>query len=68
MKVNPTNLACTDCIKFTEWGAPWHIMRANMASTMGNFSRFHIVTKDGGITGYDAYLLFQPELKGTIPS
>ena len=60
--VNPTNLACSNCIEFTEWGAPWHTMRANMAN-MGNFSRFHLMIKDGGITGYDAYLAFQPDFK-----
>ena len=59
VKVNPSNLHCSNCIEYTEWGAPWHIMRGNTSIP----SRFHILTKGGGIVGYDAFLALQPELK-----
>jgi hypothetical protein len=60
--VNPANLDCSNCIEFTEWGAPWHIMRANIVQ-MTNFSRWHVMSKDGGIVGYNRYMAFQPDLK-----
>jgi hypothetical protein len=37
-------------------------MRANIVQ-MGNFSRWHVMTKDGGIAGYNSYMAFQPDLK-----
>ena len=29
--VNPSNLDCTNCIYYTEWGAPWQNLRADIA-------------------------------------
>eukprot|EP01050_Picozoa_sp_SAG11_P021691 SAG11_NODE_3913_length_2151_cov_2.068226_1_plen_451_part_10 len=55
---NPSNLACENCIEFTEWGETWHIMRANIVQ-MSNFSQFYIVTKDGAIPGYNSYIALQ---------
>lgn len=55
---NPSNLACDNCIEFTEWGETWHVMRANIVQ-LGNFSQFYIVTKDGGIPGYNSYIALQ---------
>ena len=68
MLSNPSNLACDNCIEFTEWGETWHIMRAYIVQ-MGNFSQFYIVTKDGGIPGYNSYIALQVRTRalGTAP-
>jgi CubicO group peptidase (beta-lactamase class C family) len=65
VQVNPSNLNCSECAYYTEWGVPWQILRAEMDSDdrMAGFSRFNLISKDGSIPGYNAQLVFQPELK-----
>lgn len=38
--VNPSNLDCSNCIFYTEWGAPWQTLRANIAQMVSTVVLF----------------------------
>lgn len=52
-------------IWFTEWGVPWQVLTANLpgVASLGDFSRFYLVSKDGSIPGYNAQMVLQPDTK-----
>ena len=62
--VNPTDPNCTDCVYYNDWGVPWENLRAKTSDPrMAGFNRFNLFSKDGYVPGYNAQLVFQPELK-----
>ena len=50
---------------YTGWGVPWQVLTTNLEgmSSMSNFSRFDLISKDGSVPGYHSQLVLQPDLK-----
>ncbi len=60
--LNPSDLDCSHCAYYTDWGIPWQNLRVNN-EMMGNFSRFYLLSKDGSVPGYNSQMVLLPDLK-----